>query len=61
MLTACERAIGEQRDALQPELRRVVAGFGEDTGAERERGHSDGESAIAALDGGEIGVTAGHG
>ncbi len=55
------RASVKSADALQAELARVVAGLGEHAGAEREGRHADGEAAIAALDGGEIGVAAGHG
>ena len=52
--------IGEERDARETELARAVSSLGEHAGAERERRHPDGEAAVASLDGGEIGVAAGH-
>ncbi len=60
MLAAGEIAVGEKRDARQPEFRGVVAGFGQDARTERERRHAERETAIAPFECGKIGVTASH-
>jgi hypothetical protein len=55
-----EVRIGEQRDAAQAQFQCLVAGFGQDAGAERERRHAQREPAVAALGQGEVGVAAAH-
>ncbi len=60
VLARLQARVGEKRNALEPELARVLAGFGQHARAERERRHPDGKAAVASLDGGEIGVTARH-
>jgi hypothetical protein len=60
VLAAGQVAIGEQGDARESELGGIVAGFAQHAGAERERRHAERESAVAAFEGGKVGVTASH-
>src|SRR5206468_3765317 len=58
--TFCPPPVGKKRDAREPELARLLAGFCETAGAERERRHADRECLVALLGQCEIGVAAGH-
>jgi hypothetical protein len=60
VLAVDEAGVGEEADAAQAQVAGVVAGLGQDAGAERERRHADGEAAVAALDEREIGMAATH-
>ena len=60
VLAARQMVIGEQGNALQSKLDRVAPRLRQNAGAECKRRHAEREAAVASLDSGEIGVTAGH-